>query len=67
MDAKKSFLRSGSEIAVVSFVKPMYNVFYKMFGEVAMDECVVSGVWLTTVHTIIISFNSKSVEFLLCR
>ena len=67
MDAKKNFLPSGSEIAVISFVKPMYNVFYKMFGKVAMDECVVSGVWLTTVDTIIISFNYKSVEFLLCR
>ena len=41
MDAKKSFLRSGGEIAVISFVKPMYNVLYKMFGKVAVNEWVV--------------------------
>ena len=46
MDAKKNFLSSvpGGEIAAISFVKLMYNVFYKMFGKVAVNECVVNGV-----------------------
>ena len=29
MDAKKNFLRSGGEIAVISFVKPMYKFSLK--------------------------------------
>ena len=63
-DSKQSLFNCRGEVCVVRVVKPLNYTSYKLFCEMTVGECMVYGIWLTTVKIFVIIFKSKPQKFL---
>ena len=47
-------------------VEPLNDLLHKGFSEWAFNECVLDGVFISTVQTFVIRLDTKSEQFFVC-